>query len=244
VHHSFLDRFSNLQSPIHSVDPRLKVLLCLSLTACTVSSDLDEYPQLVIYAIFVAIIWILSRIPVTYLMKRLALLIPFVLLISLPLILRNGHEAHNAFLRMLFIISRATVALAALTLLTSTTPFHHLLAALRRLGLPSIFACLASFLYSFIYVLIDEVEKLNIGRKSREFSHNRKLAWRGRTWLLGSFLIRSIERSERVYNAMSARGYNGETISAVPLKKIRLSNLTITIIMISAIIAIRFWGLI
>ena len=38
------------------------------------------------------------------------------------------------------------------------------------------------------------------------------LAWRGKVagGMAGSLMIRSIERSERIYNAMLARGYQGQ----------------------------------
>ena len=49
------------------------------------------------------------------------------------------------------------------------------------------------------------------------------LAWRARVTggMAGSLLLRSLERSDRIYNAMLARGYDGETrgLPAPPLTR-------------------------
>ena len=48
--------------------------------------------------------------------------------------------------------------------------------------------------------------------------------WRARVtgWMVGSLMMRSMERSERVYNAMLARGYSGEVKT---LKRFQLATL-------------------
>jgi cobalt/nickel transport system permease protein len=112
------------------------------------------------------------------------------------------------------IVWRAAASIIAISLLTSTTPFPKLLAAFQSLRAPAIILALLAFLYRFIYILFDELERIDIGRKSRTFSNRLKLGWRARGWMLGTFLIRSIEKSERVYQAMLARGFTGKIVSA------------------------------
>lgn len=218
MHHSFLDRYSDGTSPIHRCDARLKVLIAFILVGCIAtlparSFSPAEHPPLtaapaLAYAALIAILWAIARIPVVHIAKRLALLLPFVLLMSASAAW-TSHDHSASFSFVLGISLKALVAAATLSLLAATTPFPAIIAALAWLRMPTIILSLLEFIYRFIYILVDEFERLDIGRQSREFSRTLRMAWRGRAWMLGTFFIRSIERAERVYGAMEARGYTG-----------------------------------
>ena len=68
----------------------------------------------------------------------------------------------------------------------------------------------------YIFVMADEVLRMMRARAARSphLPGRRKpgLLWRGRVagMMAGSFFLRSLERSERVYAAMASRGYRGE----------------------------------
>jgi cobalt/nickel transport system permease protein len=156
------------------------------------------------------ILWFISQIPFRHLLQRLAIAIPFVSLMALGMIL--GHEAtwEMGIDRLLHIILRAALAITFVTILASTTPFPRFLEGLKWLGIPKVIHSLLSFIYRFIYIIIDEFQRASRGMQSRELRKNLVLAWKSRSWMIGSFLVRSIERSERVYGAMLARGYGEE----------------------------------
>ncbi len=202
MHHSFIDRYSSLKSPVHGLDTRLKIAVTfLAIIAVVVTPPVHATP-FIIYGIAALSLWLTSKLPVRYLISRIALAVPFVAVMALGMISKGLQP-------FIYIIVRAVLALTFLTILTSTTPFPLLLEGLRWYRLPHVLHSLLSFIYRFIYIIIDEFHKLNRGRASREFGNKLALSWRGRSWMLGSFLIRSIERSERVYGAMLARGYEG-----------------------------------
>ena len=68
-----------------------------------------------------------------------------------------------------------------------------------------------SFMYRYIFVLVDEVMRMKQARDSRNFGGRR--LWQLRTIgnMIGTLFIRSYERGERVYAAMMARGFSGHT---------------------------------
>jgi len=201
MHHSFIDRYSNLKSPVHSLDPRIKIAIALLAIIGVVITPPVQITPFLFYAVAAVSLWIASKLPFRYLLSRLALAIPFVAVMAAGMAF--GHKT----ISIIYILLRAILALTFLILLTSTTPFPLLLDGLRWYRLPKVLHLLLSFIYRFIYIIIDEFHKLNRGRISREFGRRLGLAWRGRSWMLGSFLIRSVERSERVYQAMLSRGY-------------------------------------
>jgi cobalt/nickel transport system permease protein len=74
-----------------------------------------------------------------------------------------------------------------------------------------------SFMYRYLGVLGDEAQRMNRARASRSAARPGRraggsLLWRGRVTgaMVGSLFLRSYERSERVYSAMLARGFDGE----------------------------------
>lgn len=101
-------------------------------------------------------------------------------------------------------------------LLTFTTPFHDLVDALRELRLPRILVAIIGFMYRYLAVLGEEAQRLMRARAARSAvleggAGGGSLAWRARVTgnMVGSLFLRSYERSERIYAAMQARGFDG-----------------------------------
>ena len=100
-------------------------------------------------------------------------------------------------------------------LLTFTTPFHDLVDALRRLRLPLVMVGIISFMYRYLAVLGEEGSRMLRARAARSAvvgsGGGGSLAWRARTTggMVGALFLRSYERSERIYAAMQARGFEG-----------------------------------
>ena len=206
MHHSFLDRYSDLESPLHHLDARLKVAAAAILVCCIATLPPERLYALFAFIAFILALWTTAGLPIRFLAKRILILLPFIAIIALPAVLGAGAHAGLAGAAAIGVMLRAAAAIAAFSLLTSTTPFPKLIAALEWFRLPDIIISIASFIYRFIYILIDEFERLELGRRSREMSRNTRLAWKARAWMVGSFLIRSMERAERVHMAMLARG--------------------------------------
>ena len=215
MHHSFLDRYSDLESPLHRFDARIKVAVAVVAVVCVATLPPGHPLAIAFFGCLLLALWLVAGLPFLFLVKRVAILAPFLVLMALSAAWTQ-HRAMDAgaVAFAAHIVVRAVEAIAALSLLTSTTPFPKLVAAFEWYRVPSIILALLAFAYRFIYILVDELERLNVGRRSREFSRKLSIAWRGRAWMLGSFLVRSLERSERVYQAMLSRGYDGRAVAA------------------------------
>ena len=243
VHHSFLDRYSDLESPLHRFDARVKAAVAAVAVVCAATVPPGDFAPLSLMLGAILALWLFSRVPLLFLAKRAAVLLPFIILMSLSAAwTKHRHLDSGALLFASQVVLRAVAALAALSLLASTTPFPKLLAALRWYRVPPIMLSLMAFAYRFIYILVDELEKLEIGRRSREFSGKLKTAWLGRAWMLGSFLVRSLERSERVYQAMLSRGYDGRPAAVETGARWRAREAWIGAAAIAVFVAVRIGG--
>jgi cobalt/nickel transport system permease protein len=150
-----------------------------------------------------------AEIPVRYLLQRIALLLPLVSLLALAAPLSRGFAA--GWETAAGIVMRSLVAFLAALWLVNTTPFDRLLDALRRLGVPRLFVAMLAFTYRYVFVVFDELARMRTAQRARTFGRRSTWGvWKSTVQLVGMLLIRSLNRAERVHNAMLARGWQGE----------------------------------
>ncbi|MFZ2199124.1 MAG: energy-coupling factor transporter transmembrane component T, partial [Thermodesulfovibrionales bacterium] len=80
--------------------------------------------------------------------------------------------------------------------------------ALRKLGIPDIFISQLLFLYRYIFVLVEEAMKAVRARDMRSFGSKGK-GVTVFTSITGTLFLRTVERAERIYQAMLSRGFSG-----------------------------------
>jgi cobalt/nickel transport system permease protein len=126
-------------------------------------------------------------------------------------------------IRFVSIVVRSWLSVQMAILLTATTRFPDLIHALRHLRLPQPLVSTISFLYRYLFVLTDETVRLLRAREARSArpaggGGGGSVAWRARVAgnMAGQLFLRSYERSDRVYNAMLARGYAGQLLTLNP----------------------------
>jgi len=119
-------------------------------------------------------------------------------------------------LRFVSIIIRSWLSVQIAILLVAVTRFPDLIHALEHLRVPAILTTIIAFLYRYLFVLVDEVYRLLRARESRSAAAPGKRSGGGVLWrariagnMAGQLFLRSYERSDRIYNAMVARGYAG-----------------------------------
>jgi cobalt/nickel transport system permease protein len=223
--HSFLDRYSNGASFIHRLDPRTKLItVFLFILAVSLTSQV-LWLVFALYFVLVATLIILSRVPVLYILKRSLVIIPFVLLVAVFIPFFKEGEPIASFhiwtwhvsatyygLQVLVtILVKAWLSILSLILLTSTTKITDLLRGMEQLRLPRVMVMIFSFMYRYIFVLVDEVMRMKQARDSRNVGGSRLRHIKTVGSMAGTLFIRSYERGERVYTAMLSRGYDGRT---------------------------------
>lgn len=125
--------------------------------------------------------------------------------------------------RFASIVIRSWLSIQGAILLTATTRFPDLMHALRHLRAPRLLVAIISFMYRYLFVLVEEAMRLLRAREARSAQTvgnqgGGSVLWRAKVAgsMVGQLFIRSFERSERVYNAMLARGYRGQLMTMNP----------------------------
>jgi cobalt/nickel transport system permease protein len=121
-----------------------------------------------------------------------------------PLALRQ-----EGCLELLLVVTRFVSILTISLVLFGSAPFLTTIKAMRALGLPPVLTDMTLLSYRYIYEIGDDLHTMETAMGLRGF-RARRLG--GRTMgvlaaLAGSILVRSYERSQRIYKAMLLRGY-------------------------------------
>ena len=202
MRHDFLDRYSRIDSPIHRLPTMVKLSGTLLIVAASVSVSFTHSWFFIIVGGLLLVLSAFTSIPWKFVFGRLILLEPFALGIALMALLQE-----NGGMVFLSILVKSTLCLFTMIMLSNTTPFSSVLHTMKRLGVPRLLVTILALMYRYLFVLIDEAERLNRARASRTFSASRTKKWHMLASLIGQLFVRSTERAERIYSAMTARGW-------------------------------------
>ncbi len=206
------------ESLLDGVDPRLRLLAAVALAAAVVWAD--RWQSLAVGLSAAVVCLLLSNISAATALRRLAALNAVFLAMTLVLAVSGGpplwQVAGPIWLSLDGLrISAATafkgntVVLVAMALIGSMPPvtLGH---ALDHLRVPSKLSHLFLFTVRYVEVISDEYRRLRSAMKVRGFRAGlNRHTYRSLGYLAGMMLIRAIERSERIENAMKCRGFRG-----------------------------------
>ena len=224
----FGERYLAGRSAIHTTDARVKLPVTLAYIFAVTLTPVGHWPALGLLALPLALALAVSRLSPLVVLRRSALALPFLLAAAPLMFTKEGESLFSVPLfgwtasqegleAVLSILAKSWLSVLAAVILTATTPAAELLRAMRALGLPRLLVATVSFMYRYLFVIGEEALRLMRARDSRSARlPGRKaggsLGWRAKVLghMVGSLFLRTFERSERVYAAMQARGYDGE----------------------------------
>jgi cobalt/nickel transport system permease protein len=262
MHIHLNDQHRHGHSLIHRLDPRIKVVVAV-LFILTVS--LTPFGAYGAYAVLLAIAMgaaVIARIGAGYVLRRSLVALPFALaavtlpftvpgtpLLTLPLF--GGLAiSEEGVMRFVSILTKSWISLQMAIVLITVTSFPDLLWGLRALYVPQPLIAIVGFMHRYLFVIADEVLRLLRARAARSgamdgLRSGGSLVWRGKVagQMAGSLMIRSFERSERIYNAMLARGYQGQIHMLAPtqLQTTDLLTLGTTILLLAVVLFLAWW---
>jgi cobalt/nickel transport system permease protein len=135
-------------------------------------------------------------------------------------------------------------AISCMYYLSLNTPMVDILSTLRKLGIPKLFVELMSLIYRFIFVLLDTTDKIFTAQNSRSGYSNLSSGYRSLGILVSKLFIHAYKRSDNLYTALEARGYDGElNVLEEPFEKQRggyLKSIYINIVLVAFCLLLRF----
>ncbi|NMM43070.1 cobalt ECF transporter T component CbiQ [Rhodospirillaceae bacterium KN72] len=207
---------------VSGIDPRLRIVAAVAYAVVAVAC---HWIPVLVLALGVSLCVMLAEcLPIARTLKRMAAMDSFIifLLLLLPFTVpgeqiftvwgftaswEGVHQAVTIALKANAIVLMLMVLVGTLEAVT----FGHALHALR---VPAALVHLLLFTVRYVEVLHEEYLRLRQAMKARGFKPSNCLhTYRSFGYLVGMMLVRALERSERILDAMKCRGFTG----AIPL---------------------------
>jgi cobalt/nickel transport system permease protein len=155
----------------------------------------------------VVILLVLGRVSITIILKRWGLL----LLSLLPVVLVLGISAEHGWLAASIILLRTLSIAGLLLVLVLTTSTSTLCAAAQRLYVPGVLVQVLALAWRYARLFLAELQRIRMALFCKGF----RMQTNGHTfrtlgYTAGTLMICGADRSERVSEAMLARGFRGD----------------------------------
>jgi cobalt ECF transporter T component CbiQ len=138
------------------------------------------------------------------------------------------------------IVTRVATSISLVVLLTLTTKWPRLLAALRALGVPRIFVLITGMAYRYLYLLLGTVSDMFTARKARTLGGDGG-SKEGRRFVaasVGTLFGKAHQLSDEVYQAMTARGFRGYAVTTAEfrLRAVDAAWTAVTVLAVAALL--------
>jgi len=215
-----LDRLSYQDTAVHRLDPRAKVFATMLFVVAVVSFPRYEVLSLFPFFLYPVLMAALGDIPAGFVARKVVAVSPFAVFVGMfnpmfdtsTVAIAPGISVSAGWISFASILVKFALTISAALLLIATTSFPGICRGLRRLGAPALFVSQLLFLYRYLFILLEEAMRVVRARDMRSFG---KRGTGGRIFIriIGSLFLRTVERAERIYGAMLARGFRGEVPS-------------------------------
>ncbi|MEU5881355.1 cobalt ECF transporter T component CbiQ [Spirillospora sp. NPDC047279] len=202
---------------VHRLPPQCKLVAVVAFVLAVVATPREEMWAFGLYAVLLAAVAGVARVPPGFVLRRMVVEVPFVAFaLLLPFVARGPRVevlgvalSESGAWSAWNILAKASLGAVAMIILAATTEPRALLLGLERLRMPALLTQIATFMLRYLDVIMGEMRRMRVARASRGFEARdvRDLAVLGRS--IGALFLRSYERGERVYLAMVSRGYDG-----------------------------------
>ena len=170
----------------------------------------------IVFAAFPVFLIGAARVPVRTIIKQLLQLSPFVFFMAAgnlfldrtPMLHLQGFIITGGMMSAMVIVAKTFITVADILAITYAIPFYRICRALEALHVPEVLVTQLVLLDRYRTLVQEEALSMKRARDMRSFGGQGQELFRTAS-LIGSLLLRTTHRAERIYRSMSARGFHG-----------------------------------
>lgn len=226
---------------IHNWEPRTKTAsLFLFVFGLVV---LESLPAVILGWGSVVAVAASLRLPAKVLWQRVKWVLPFVLFVFAGLVMGRGLDYLEDSLYLGTVVSvKALASIMALFVVVSSLSVEGFLQSLAQLRLPGPVIWVVFLAYRYLFAFREMMENMQRALVARGFHpglDRRSLATLGT--MTGVLFVKALDRSDAVYMAMLARGFDGNRVS--PVEKARVPGVGdwAKVLAVVGVVLFLFW---
>ena len=240
-----IDRIASKDQWVNQMHPLVKLLLTLAYVFIVVSFSKYDVLGLLCMAVYIIISFSIAELSFRECIWRLRIVLPLICLVGIanPFFDRIPVEVgliriNMGVLSMVTLMMKGFFAVLASYLLIATTTIEKICYALRLMHIPSIIVTQILLTYRYITLLLDEVNRITQAYALRA---PKQKGIHFKVWgsLTGQLLLRSIDRANDVYEAMTLRGYQGEFRYIGETASLRAADMVYFVVWLALFIVMR-----
>jgi cobalt/nickel transport system permease protein len=233
----FIEDLSSRKGVLQAINPVAKLIAIAAMIVASLC--IFELSYLLAICVVPILLAATSKIPLKHFFSRTAVILLFVAFIGAPgLFMVSGSPIFSVNLGIttltatfegltsfLVFTVRVWFCVASLSLLILSTGFDKTLKLLSSLKVPAVVVQLFALTYRYFFVSIHEAQSVLIAKEARTYVVKRTInmaSLRDLGNILATLFIRTYERSERVYLAMKARGFQVDSSSKISIPSLRV----------------------
>jgi cobalt/nickel transport system permease protein len=193
-----------------SWEPRAKLIAAVFYIFIVISFTNGS---VVFIAFTIALLGLLCmRISFLLLLKRYLVITPFLMLMTIPLLFNfdlSFHTQNVSFI--LLIVLKAFTSMTVITIILDSQSLDQFMNSLAGLKIPAVLITVLILSYRYVFLFLDDIQKMQTAATSRFFRGGiriKKIKVYGQ--LTAALLSRSVERADRMYEAMASRCFTGK----------------------------------
>lgn len=212
-------------SAIRDWNPVFKVSFSLAVLIATIAMN-SIYVSLFVIIVMGFLTVKRGRIPFHQYYSTLTIPIVFVIVGSLTIALSFAKQPLGQYnlnlgwfyiytsdadlLRMANLMAKAMGAVSALFMMTLSTPSGEIISVMRKAHIPKLFVELMNMVYRYIFVIMETNRKMHDSAESRLGYVDYKTSVKSFSGTASNLLVVSLKKANAYYDALVARGYDGD----------------------------------
>lgn len=244
VHH--MDSQANQKGYLNRIHPLAKLLITIIYIISLTSIDKYNLVMTLAMSIYLILVSIIGDLSIKKALKSLkvVLLLLVILGIANPILDRTIITyigivpITTGMISMCTLLLKGIFAILASYFLILTTSIEEICYALKMIHMPNILITVIMLIYRYIIVFLKEVQRIWTAYQMRapkqKGAHYK--AWGS---LIGSLMLRSIDRAQVVYESMELRGFDPDTFF-VKKEKVDKKSWGYFLLMLILLIILRF----
>lgn len=211
----YIDNNSNNNNILNKIHPLVKLII--SVVYILFLTSINKYNLTITLAmsIYLIIVSIIGDLSIKNCIKRLKIVLLLLIIIGIanPILDRQVVTSigiipiTTGMISALTLILKGIFAIISSYFLIITTGVENICYALKKLHIPNILITIFMLIYRYIIVFLKEVQKIWIAYSLRA-PKQKGIHFKAWGSMIGSLMIRSIDKAEVIYQAMELRGFS------------------------------------
>ena len=202
-----IDELGERDTIIHRIDSSIKIIITIIYVIKVLAMKQFILSNVICIILYPLILFKVGKVPLIFILKKVLFVLPIVIGLSLANLIVNF--SCSEIYSSLLLLFKCSFSLVGSLLLIVTTGVNNLAIGLKKLKMPMILIMQILMLYRYIIFMMEEFYRVKSAYELRTLGE-KSMNIKDYAQIIGQMLLKTIDRSEKVYEAMQLRGFDGE----------------------------------